>query len=133
MNSTPVVIQGSDRDWETWSQDLIATRGRVHWKTLISDDITDSSALTVGLGEIMPGEKLARHRHAQPEVYYITEGTGVMMFEEEEQVVEAGTAIFIPGSAIHGIRNESDAPVRWIYIFPADSFGEIKYVFENAT
>ena len=126
-----LAIQQRDLEWETWSQDLIAERGLVHWKTLISSDVTASDSLTVGLAELRPGEKLNLHHHAQAEVYYILEGTGMMTVGEQQQVVEAGTAIFILGNAVHGIANNSDSRLQWLYVFPADSFRDINYIFDE--
>ena len=53
----PIVSRESDREWETWSEEDVARRGLVHWKTLISAGVTHSEQLTVGIASIPP----ARH------------------------------------------------------------------------
>lgn len=131
VNRELVIVEESDCEWQTWEQEQIATRGVVYWKTLISSDNTASHALTMGLAKIPPGETLRRHRHVQPEVYYVLEGTGVVEIGNKKQAVGAGTAIFIPGNAIHCFTNTGTSILKFIYAFPADSFRDIEYVFES--
>jgi hypothetical protein len=67
MNREPVVVQESAREWETWPDEDVADRGLVHWKTLLSADVTNSEALTMGIAKIPPGEALHTHIHLQAE------------------------------------------------------------------
>jgi mannose-6-phosphate isomerase-like protein (cupin superfamily) len=129
MKHELAVVHEADREWETWDQAQIATRGVTYWKTLISGDKTPSYSLTMGLAQIPPSETLSRHRHAQAEIYYILEGTGVVEIDDQKHIVGPGTAIFIPGDAIHCFTNTGISVLRFIYTFPADSFGDIEYIF----
>jgi quercetin dioxygenase-like cupin family protein len=45
--------------------------------------------------------------------------------------VEKGSAVFIPGDAEHGVRNEGAEELKWLYVFPVGNFGEIVYRFEG--
>lgn len=130
MNARPVIIQQADLEWESWSEEEKATRGNVLWKTLLSRDRTDSRDLTVGIARLAPGEKLARHRHAPAEIYYILKGAGLIYLDGVELMIETGTAWFIPGNAVHGISNPGTQEVEWLYVFPTDSFGEVIYHFD---
>lgn len=130
MNPKPVLTQVDDCEWETWPEEAIPTQGVVFWKTLLSQDKTPSADLTMGLGEIPPDEILHAHRHAPAEAYFILEGTGLLGIDGQENVVEAGTAVFIPGYAIHSLKNIGAAPLRFLYIFPVDSFQEVEYIFD---
>ena len=96
---------------------------------MISADRTPSGRLTVGVAEIDPdqSEKMQIHRHAQPEIYYILEGKGGVTIDGRELAVRRGTAVFIPGGAAHGTRNTGTDPLRFLYVFPADSFEKINY------
>ena len=131
----PVIIHQSDLEWESWPEADRAKRGLVHWKTLLSRDKTESYDLTVGIARLTPGQKLARHRHAQAEMYYMLKGVGVMHVAGTDYAVEGGTIIFIPGDAVHGISNsgDADADVEWLYAFPTDSFSEVIYDFDVGT
>jgi oxalate decarboxylase/phosphoglucose isomerase-like protein (cupin superfamily) len=45
--------------------------------------------------------------------------------------VEAGSAVFIPGNAFHSLANMGASELRFAYVFAADSFEEIEYVFDE--
>lgn len=133
MNREPVVVHEDDREWEPWSnEEDIRERGLVYFKTLVSSDVTRSGELTMGIAKIPPGgEALRKHRHRQAEIYLILEGTGVVEIDSEARSVGVGSTVFIPGDALHSCENTGASELRFAYVFPADSFGEIEYVFEE--
>lgn len=132
VNREPVVVQEDDRGWETWSnEEEVRERGLVYFKTLVSSDVTRSGELTMGIAKIPTGEALRKHRHRQAEIYLILEGTGVVEIDSEARSVGAGSTVFIPGDALHSCENTGTSELRFAYVFPADSFGEIEYVFEG--
>ncbi len=45
--------------------------------------------------------------------------------------VEAGSAVFVPGDVLHSCENNGASDLRVAYVFPADSFEEVEYVFEG--
>ena len=59
------------------------------------------------------------------------EGSGLVRVGGEEIAVEAGSAVFIPGDARHSCENTGTADLRVAYVFAADSFEEVEYVFEG--
>lgn len=124
-----IIANAKDRPREGW--DTLA-RGDATWFTLFSGDITPTGGLSAGIMELMPnGEGLKLHRHAQPEIYYVAEGTGALMIDGIETVVAAGCAAFIPGDAEHGIRNVAETVLRIFYVFPTDRFSEVIYRFPD--
>jgi len=104
-------------------------RGRVHWRTLFSQGLTPSEAITCGVADLGPGDELKAHRHAPPEVYYVFAGQGVVRIDGAETPVKAGSAVFIPGMAEHGIRQSGAERLRFFYAFPVDSFDSVEYLF----
>jgi mannose-6-phosphate isomerase-like protein (cupin superfamily) len=125
--SQPVITSAAERPREEWND---PARGSVAWHTLFSSDITPTDSMSAGIAEIVPGGgALQMHRHAEPEIYFIVEGTGIMMLEGSETVVTAGSTIFIPGNAWHGLRNEGDVGVRLFYVFPTGCFANVVYEF----
>ena len=52
-----------------------------------------------------------------------------MTVGDAEHVVRADSAIYVPGNALHGIRNIGTDLLRLFYVFAVDGFGEVKYVF----
>jgi quercetin dioxygenase-like cupin family protein len=131
MERGPIVSREVDQEWETWSEEDIPQKGLVYWKTLISKGVTRSENLTLGVASLPPGGALHEHRHTQDEVYLVLEGSGLVRVGDEELIVEAGSAVFIPGDALHSCENTGTADLRVAYVFPADSFEEVEYVFEG--
>ena len=60
------------------------------------------------------------------------DGKGSLVIEAEQLAVSAGSTVFIPGSAEHGIRNTGDEPLRFFYAFAVGSFADIEYRFTAA-
>jgi len=124
----PLVRNTADLESEAW-QDPV--RGDVSFQVVFSRDRTATSALYTGLTELAPGGWLGRHRHAQPEVYHLVEGSGVVVLDGVEHRVAAGSAVFIPGDAEHGIRNTGTGPLRFVYAFATDSIEDVVYRFSD--
>ncbi len=131
MERGPIVSREVDQEWETWSEEDIPQKGLVYWKTLISKGVTRSENLTLGVASLPPGGALHEHRHTQDEVYLVLEGSGLVRVGDEELIVEAGSAVFVPGDALHSCENTGTSDLRVAYVFPADSFEEVEYVFEG--
>jgi mannose-6-phosphate isomerase-like protein (cupin superfamily) len=131
MDREPVIVQENAREWETWPDEEIATKGLAYWKTLISADLTHSEALTLGIAKIPPNEALREHRHLQEEIYLVLEGTGSVTIDGKTRPVEAGTSVFIPGDALHSCENTGEGDLHFAYVFAANSFEEVEYVFDE--
>ncbi len=125
--SQVVIASFDDRPRETWQD---PARGELSWVTLFSSDRTPTDSMTAGIAELPPGGGgRLPHRHEQPELYYVIEGTGLLTVDGRESVVGPGSAIFIPGNAAHCLRNESTTALRLLYVFPTDSFSQVIYRF----
>jgi quercetin dioxygenase-like cupin family protein len=95
----------------------------------MSSDITPTDSMSAGIAELAPGGELKPHRHDPSEIYFIFEGTGIVRIDGQETTVKAGTTVFIPGNAEHGIRNESGTDLKFFYVFPTGSFADVIYRF----
>src|SRR5215213_7287754 len=129
MNLEPAVVEQQAREWETWPAEQVAQRGESEWKTLISAGLTRSEGLTVGVGRLPPGGALHSHRHEQPEAYLVLDGTGVVTIEGTARPVGPGVAVFIPGKALHSVQATGESDLRMVYVFAADSFDDVVYLF----
>jgi len=129
-NETPqtLVVHETDRPIDGWDD---PERGRVRWRTLFSKGVSPTEGVTCGVALLGPGDWLARHRHAPPEVYYVVEGAGNVFLEGEERRVEAGDAVFIPGMALHGIAQVGEKALKFFYVFGVDSFDGVTYLFSR--
>ena len=125
----PFALDEADAAQDGWDDPV---RGRLRWRTLMSKGVTPSNGMTCGVTEFQPGEWLGLHRHAPPEIYYIFAGAGLLSLEGREIPVKAGSAVFIPGMAEHGIRQTGSEILRLFYVFPVDSFDGVEYLFSAA-
>jgi quercetin dioxygenase-like cupin family protein len=122
---SPVLRREADVAEVTWDDQ----RGRVSFRSLIDGDETATSHLTFGTAILEPGGSLAPHRHPPAEIYYILAGSAVMTIDGARYDASAGTGIFIPGNAEHGIVNASQQTVKFLYAFAVDRFSDVAYKF----
>ena len=127
----PAVVHEGDCPWEGWADPAIHAKSPVRWKLLVGGERTPSRGLTVGICEIPPGAALLLHHHAPGEVYYVTEGEGVTEVAGVVTPIGPGTALYIPPDAPHRTRNTGRVPLRFVWIFPTDTFGEITYHYDE--
>jgi mannose-6-phosphate isomerase-like protein (cupin superfamily) len=126
----PLVIEEADAPQDGWDDPV---RGRLRWRTLFSRGLTQTAGMTCGVTQLGPGDWLGLHRHAPPEVYHVFAGAGILSLEGREVPVSAGSAVFIPGMAEHGIRQTGNEVLRLFYAFPVDSFDSVEYLFSAAS
>jgi len=126
----PFVVHENDVPHECWGDD---GPGAVSWKTLLSGDRTPTEAMTLGVTEIQPGDpdRMYLHRHEHAETYYFLKGQGKVVVSGIEHDVDAGAVVFVPSNAVHSVRNTGNEVLRLLYVFAADSFSEVEYVFEG--
>ena len=127
--SQPLILDEANAPLDGWDDPV---KGRIRWRTLFSRGGTPTDGITGGVADMGPGDWLGLHRHAPPEIYYVLQGTGVVTLEGKETPVTAGTAVFIPGMAEHGIRQTGAGLLRFFYGFPVDSFDSVEYLFSAA-
>ncbi|CAG7951550.1 unnamed protein product [Penicillium nalgiovense] len=109
-----------------------ATHGDISWHTLISSPQTESTDLCAGIATCPPATgHLCPHRHIQAEIYHILEGVGNVTIDGVVSTVKAGSTVFIPSDAEHGIVNTGTVGLRWFYVFPTGSFGDVVYRFRE--
>lgn len=119
-----IVVHEEACPQESWDD---AVRGKVRWRTL-------RSKLTFGVAELGPGQPhpFLPHRHEPTEVYFISAGEGIVSLDGVEHAVRAGSSEFIPGGVWHGARDTGSGVLRLLYVFAADSFSDVQYVFPDA-
>ena len=108
-----------------WEED--AAEPGVRWRQLVSADRTPSQGLSVGVFEVLPGSELSPHRHDPQEVYYVIEGRAEIYRDGAWGPLERGDVAYIPGGAVHGVRNRGDETIVIVWVFPADTYDEIEY------
>lgn len=132
MKAQPIVL--SDQAIKDLPEDGFpagGSSGDVTWRTLLSSPRTPTDTLTSGLARCSSkGGQLKCHRHAHPEMYYVTQGRGIVTIDGKEEKVGKGSMVFIPGDSEHGVRNEDETEdLEWLYVFAADRFEDVVYRF----
>ncbi|KAJ5084442.1 Cupin 2 conserved barrel [Penicillium alfredii] len=106
--------------------------GTLAWHTLFSHPHTPTRDLIAGLAVCPPNTgHLCAHRHAQAEIYYIVQGDGEVTIDGRRWTVTAGSTVYIPPNSEHEIANTGTADLRWFYVFPTSSFGDVVYRFSK--
>ncbi len=82
-------------------------------------DRTTSPITGCSLAEetLPPGASVTPHHHeVLEEVYYIIEGTGLMIVGDEQREVGEGDAIYIPKNHRHTLTNTGAAPMKLLLV-----------------
>ncbi|MGH7263665.1 MAG: cupin domain-containing protein [Candidatus Rokuibacteriota bacterium] len=131
MRLRPTVVREGDREWTERTDPALKARSPIRWKLLIGGEGTPSAGLTVGVLEIPPGAAMLLHHHAPQEIYYVVEGEGRTEIDGMTAPVGPGTALFIPPNARHRTVNTGAGPLRFVWVFPTDTFREIEYHYDE--
>ena len=123
----PSIIKNADDCEWTYIKGQEGRLDRLRWKTLIGDGQADTKALTFGVFEVPEGRFLDAHFHAEHEIYFIQQGVGSVLIDKEVTEVGPGSIVYIPGNAVHGIRNTGKERLTLIWAFPNDQLSEIEY------
>ena len=122
----PFAVHEADAPPDGWDDPV---RGRLRWRTLFSKGATPSEGMTCGVAEFAQASGWVCTGTRQPEIYYVFAGAGLMSLDGREIPVKAGSAVFIPGMAEHGIRQTGNETLRLFYAFPVNSFDDVEYLF----
>lgn len=79
--------------------------------------IARGSKIKGGCVKLNSGEKMHKHNTENgEEVIIVLEGTATVLIGQIEQRVGKEESIFIPMQTEHEVRNESEFPLRYVYI-----------------
>ena len=120
------VLHEGDVEPGLWDDPI---RGLVAFRTLICSRRTATRSMTSGVADLPTNGWLGRHRHTPAELYYVLDGTGVVVLDGVEHGVRGGSVIFIPSQVEHGLHNVGLTTLRFFYVFALDSFDDIDYRF----
>jgi oxalate decarboxylase/phosphoglucose isomerase-like protein (cupin superfamily) len=56
-----------------------------------------------------------------------------MEIDGKPHKVSPGTTVYVPGDALHTVRNEAGETMRILYAFAANSLSEVEYKFPDGT
>lgn len=67
--------------------------------------------------DVAPGDTSTAHSHDENEMFFITEGSGIMRIGEETRRVGAGDTVFITPFLDHDLTNDGDTRLRFVTIW----------------
>ncbi|MBT6533566.1 cupin domain-containing protein [Rhodobacteraceae bacterium nBUS_24] len=124
----------AEAPWQNSSPERIkiGANPNTRWRLLVDATHRDSHGLSVGYGKIPVGEDLPLHSHAPQEVYFITQGNGLLLMKDEKvRDIAKGDSVYIPENEPHGVKNTGTCDLEFLFVFPGDSWSEIEYNFKN--
>lgn len=88
-------------------------------KQLTGDEINGLHVLNINEGTLKAGCRTAGGVHEETEIYYITEGAGVLWLDEDSLNVKKGDIIVIPPGVFHWIDNTmNDSEFKLFTLWP---------------
>ncbi len=98
-------------------------------RVMVTEDTCGSQQYSAGIFYVRPGSRGHADKHVgQEELYYITEGRGIVVIDDEPHPIEAGDVVFIPDGSEHYLINESDETLGlfWAIAKPWNGLPEIQ-------
>jgi quercetin dioxygenase-like cupin family protein len=129
MRTKPCVVPPDERPDDGWNDPM---RGKVAWRTHLSGERTATAEIVCGIAYFERGDVLKRHRHPIAEVVHVLAGRGIAEIDGVEVDMMPGSTIFVPPGAMHQWRTVSDEGLRFFYVFGADKFEDVDYIFEGS-
>jgi len=85
------------------------------WTALLLGELnTGTREISIQITHVECGGEQSLHSHPESQCYYIIAGKGNMTIDQEQRLVSAGDAIFIPSNAMHGIQNASSEELTYL-------------------
>ena len=78
--------------------------------------------ISVMRGTIHPGVVIPLHSHADPEIFYVINGSLEVFQSESWKTVGAGGVVSVPGNVRHALRNISRSPTTVITVSKRDLY-----------
>lgn len=107
------------RDYNDVQQDDVEVEGaagvKIRWIITKDDGAPNFAAREF---ELAPGGRTPFHAHDWEHEVFILEGEGVVVGEEGEFPLEAGTVVFVPPNEKHNFKNTGAEVLRFLCVVP---------------
>lgn len=85
---------------------------------MIGADKVKSNRITLGTTVVPPKTNMTPHVHInKEEVVYVIEGNGEVQIGDVVEPMTPNTAVVFPENVEHAVRNTSDKPLKFVFIF----------------
>ena len=124
MNKKVVIAREKDFIWLSDKK-----YGELKWKLLIDSTVKMTTEMSLGILKIKPNDSLALHHHSPKELYIVKKGKGLLLKPNKNERLETGDSVYIPRNTVHGVKNIGKTALLLYWIFPTNSWEEVKYNF----
>lgn len=124
LQDRPFVTDETAVEVETWADPV---RGRISFRTLSGSGDPPTRGLTTGVARLAQDGWLGDHHHTAPEVYTVLSGTGLVVLDGQQHPLGPGSTVYIPGGAVHSVRNDGTAELAVFYALAADAMDDVVY------
>ncbi|MGW6564481.1 cupin domain-containing protein [Streptomyces sp. NPDC054975] len=90
----------------------VAGRRIFPWKEAVAEPFWGGAWI-----DVAPGATSTAHSHDENEIFFFTEGSGIIRIGDEKRRVSAGEAVFITNYEDHDVTNDTDSRLRFIAIW----------------
>ena len=78
----------------------------------------EADKIKIGMTVLKPNQETRGHFHTGvDEVYFFTEGKGLMELDEKTIEVSEGSVVLIPGGVFHRVKNTEAKPLGFVVAF----------------
>ncbi len=122
-----VVVRADDAmQWESPPPEDSSVQSHRFMSLMFERDITPTKSMAAGVVTLPPGQEQTRLSiHEGEEIYYVLEGKGEIILDDEVHPVEEGTAVYITPGTRHRARNTGDEIMRLYFVNCPSVFGAV--------
>ena len=124
------VNKAGSTNWQVHSEERIndGANPNLSWRFLVDGSEHENEGISMGCLRLPVGQSLPLHHHEEQEIYFILSGIGeILMSGSECKSVTVGDSIYIPNSLPHGVKNTGDTDLIFLWVFPTDSWNDVRY------
>lgn len=123
-----VVVKADEAmQWESPPPDDSSVQDHRFMSLMFERDITPTKSMSAGVVTLPPGQEQTRlsiHEDGE-EIYFVLEGKGEFILDDEVHQIEKHTAIYITPGTRHRARNTGDEVMKLYFVNCPSVFGAV--------
>ena len=113
-------------EWESPPHENPAVRDHRYMSLMFERDITPTKSMAAGVVTLLPGKEQTKFSvHSSEEIYFVFEGKGEFLLDDEIHPVEKDTAVYVTPGTRHRARNTGDQTMRLFFANCPSVFGHV--------
>lgn len=124
-----VIVKADESiQWESPPPEDSSVQDHRFMSLMFERDITPTKSMSAGIVTLPPGQEQTRlsiHPDGE-EIYFVLEGKGEFILDDEAHPIEPHTAIYITPGTRHRARNTGDETMRLYFVNCPSVFGPVE-------